>query len=71
MYYSCMTKKILKKILLNYFKESTVDHLLRGTRLISMTKAKLIKKEHGISLDVLGEMSELPKDLIKEAQKEE
>ena len=46
-----MTKQKLKKILLKFFKESTVDALIRGSRLPSMSKAIKISIEHNIPLD--------------------
>jgi len=45
-----MTKQELKKILNKYFKESTVDALLRGSRLPSMKRAIKLNLEHEIPL---------------------
>ena len=45
-----MTKQELKNILNNYFKESTVDALLRGSRLPSMKRAIEIHLKHKVPI---------------------
>lgn len=63
-----MTKQKLKKILIIYFKESTVDALIRGTRYPSMTKAIQLYLEHKIPLVA---WINIKKWLEEEAQKEQ
>ena len=60
-----MNKQKLKNILKNYFKDSTIDALLRGSRLPSMKKAITLKLKENIPLsawiDIKSYMEEDPK----------
>lgn len=65
-----MTKQKLKIILTNYFKESTVDALVRGSRYPSMTKAIQIFSEHSVPLNAWIDIKDWLKEEVKEGETE-